>query len=136
MPYRHVLVMCDGSSEADEAVRAASEIALADRAQLTVAAVVELERPGRGCGAWSSTWNDVLRDAAAADLARAAKLVDSPAHFTVLSGAQATALAEGARELGCDAIMIPSRTRLGRILSHRRDSVLRRRTNCAVLQPR
>jgi nucleotide-binding universal stress UspA family protein len=136
MPYRHVLVMCDGSSEADEAVRAASEIALADHARLTVAAVVEFEQPGRGCGAWSRTWNDVLRDAAQADLARAAKVVESPAHFTVLSGAPETALADGARELGCDAIMLPSRTRLARILSRDRASVLRRRTSCAVLQPR
>lgn len=37
MPYRHLLVICDGSSEADDAVRAASELARRDRAKLTVA---------------------------------------------------------------------------------------------------
>jgi nucleotide-binding universal stress UspA family protein len=73
MAYRHVLVICDGSSEADDAVRAASELARRDRAKLTVAAVVELARPGRDCTVGASTWNEVLRDSARADLDRAAR---------------------------------------------------------------
>lgn len=138
MPYRHLLVVADGSSEADEAVTAASNLALADHARLTVAAVVELEQPGRGCAAYASTWNAVLREAAEADLARAAKLVNSPAHFTVLCGSPAKALAEGARELGCDAIMLPSppRRRIRRLISRDRAASVRRSTNCEVLQPR
>jgi nucleotide-binding universal stress UspA family protein len=138
MPYRHLLVVCDGSSEADEAVRAASELAMRDHARLTIAAVVELGTPGRGCGAETITWNNVLRDAAAADLERAAKVVDSPAHFTVLTGPLGRAIADGARELGCDAIMLPPRPRrrLSRILSRDKAPSLRRRTTCTVLQPR
>jgi nucleotide-binding universal stress UspA family protein len=138
MPYRHLLVVCDGSAEADEAVTAASDLALADRAKLTVAAVVEFEQSGRGCVAYTSTWNEVLREAAEADLARAAKLVNSPAHYTVLSGPPAKALAEGARELGCDAIMLPSppRRRIRRLISRDRAALVRRSTNCEVLQPR
>jgi nucleotide-binding universal stress UspA family protein len=138
MAYQHVLVVCDGSSEADEAVRAASEIALRDRARLTVAAVVELERPGRGCQFGASTWNEVLHDAASADLDRARSVVDSPAHFTILAGPPGRALVDGARELGCDAIILPPRprTRLRRILSRDRALAVRRRTGCDVLQIR
>lgn len=138
MAYQHVLVVCDGSSAADEAVQAASELARRDGARLTVAAVVELERPGRGCQFGASTWNDVLRDAATADLDRARTVVDSPAHFTLLCGSPRRALADGVRELGCDAIMLPPgpRGRLSRLLSRDRAEAVRRWTNCTVLQPR
>lgn len=138
MPYRHLLVLCDGSAEADEAVRAASELALRDRALLTVASVVELERPGRGCQLGSDTWNDVLRDAAWAELERARAVVQSPARFTILAGAPGRALADGVRELGCDAVMLPSRPRrrLNRLLSRHRAAAVRRRITCPVLQPR
>ena len=137
MPYQHLLVVCDGSSEADEALRAASELARRDRARLTVAAVVELERPGRGCQVGASTWNEVMRDAASGDLDRARAVTDAPAEFTVLCGPPGRALVDGVRELGCDAIMLPRRRgRLGRILTHDEAPLVRRRTNCVVLQPR
>ena len=138
MPYRHLLVICDGSAEADDAVRAASELARRDRAKLTVAAVVELARSGRDCTGGASEWNAVLRDAARADLDRAAGILDSPAVFTVLYGEPARAAAEGARVLGCDAIMLPapSRRRLGRLFARDRAPALRQRAACPVLQPR
>jgi nucleotide-binding universal stress UspA family protein len=137
MAYQHVLVVSDGSVSGDDAVRAASRLAAHDHSRLTVVAVAEIERPGRGCVFGTSTWNDVLRDAAAADLERARKVVESPAHFTVVCGERSRAVAEAARDLGCDAIMIARpRRRLTRIL--RRDAVraVSRRTDCAVLQPR
>ncbi len=138
MAYRHLLVICDGSSEADDAVRAASELARRDQAKLTLAAVIELARSGRDCTVGASAWNEVLRDAARADLDRAALALDVPAAFTVLYGDPARAAADGARNLGCDAIMLPapSRRRLGRLLARDRASALRRRANCPVLQPR
>jgi nucleotide-binding universal stress UspA family protein len=137
MPYAHVLVVCDGSSEADEAVRAASELAIRDRARLTVAAVVELEPPGRGCQVGAGTWNDVMRDAASADLDRARKVIGAPAQFTVLCGPRGRALVNGVQELGCDAIMLPRRRRrMSKILVRDPAPTVRRRTNCAVLQPR
>jgi len=94
MSYRHLLVICDGRSEADDAARA--------------------------------------------DLDRAARVLGSPAAFAVLYGEPSRAAAEGARELGCDAIMLPapSRRRLGRLPARDRASALRRRANCPVLQPR
>jgi nucleotide-binding universal stress UspA family protein len=135
MPYRHVLVVCDGSSEGYEAVRAASELAVRDDAQLTVAAVVELEGTSRCFGSGRTTWNDVLLDAAASDLERARPLVRTPADFTVLIGPMATASAEAEREYGCDLIVVGERPRrwLGRALRRDRAKALRRRTNCPVM---
>jgi nucleotide-binding universal stress UspA family protein len=134
MPYRHVLVVCDGSSEGDEAVRAASELAVRDHALLTVAAVAQLEQPGRSCQCGTSIWNDVLLDSAAADLERARALVDSPARFTVLTGSIGPALADAESELGCDVIVLaaPPRRRLIRIFTRDQARAVRRRTRCPV----
>jgi nucleotide-binding universal stress UspA family protein len=136
--YRSLLVYCDGTPEADEAVVAASGLARRDHALLTIAAVVELERPSIRCGMHTSTWNDVLRDAASDDLERAARLVDSPAHFTVLCGEPNQAIADCAAERGCDAIMLPPapRRRLSRMLARDRVAAIRRLASCAVVQPR
>jgi nucleotide-binding universal stress UspA family protein len=137
MPYRHVLAVCDGSAGAEAAVRAASALARRDGAQLTLAAVVELERPGHGCQFGASTWNDVLRDAAWTELTRARAVVDSPAQLRILAGAPGRALADGALEVGADAIMLPARStsRLKRMLSRDPAPALRRRVNCVVLHP-
>jgi nucleotide-binding universal stress UspA family protein len=135
MPYRHVLVVCDGSSEGYEAVRAASELAVRDHALLTVAAVAELVRPNRGCQFGTSTWNEVLLDAAAADLDRARRVVESPARFTVLSGNVALAIAAAEEELSCDVIVVPERPRrrLSRILRRDHTKAVRGRTHCPVM---
>jgi nucleotide-binding universal stress UspA family protein len=138
MAYRNLLVLCDASAESDEAVVAASELARRDRAQLTIAAVAELEAPSRRCGFGTHEWNEVLRDAASADLDRAAKLVDSPAHFTVLCGKPGPAIVECADRLGCDAIMLPSPPRrlLSRMVHRDQAPAVRRLATCAVLRPR
>ena len=70
-----MLVAYDGTSEGDEAVLAAGLLAERDQARLTIAVVVELERPGRWVTRWNrgtGVWNDVLLDRARADLQRAA----------------------------------------------------------------
>jgi nucleotide-binding universal stress UspA family protein len=141
MSYRHVLVAYDGTPEADAAVLAAAALARRDGSRLTVAAVVDLERPSRRITRLpmnTSVWNDVLLDEARADLERAERLLDVPAERTVLFGSQARALADGADEFGCDAIMMPARPRgpLARTLLARRAWAIRRRTTCAVLEPR
>ena len=96
--YRSLLVYCDGSPEADEAVIAAAELARRDHARLTVAAVAELERPSIRCGMRTNTWNDVLRDAATADLERAARLLDWEPELSLEQGISDTLACFSRRE--------------------------------------
>ena len=140
MAYRHLLVAYDGTSEGDEAVLAAEAIARRSAARLTVVVVVDLERPTRFITRWprqTSVWNDVLLDRARADLDRAARLLQAPAELTVLFGSPTRALADGAEEFDCDAIMLPARPhgRLARMLVRDRAAAIRRRVSCAVLRP-
>ena len=134
--YEHVLVVTDGSHQADRAVAAAAELARDHRARLTLAAVVELEHPGRHCAYGSSEWNLVLRDAARSDLDRAWRLADMPAGREILYGKPVQAVADGARALGCDVIVIPAAHRrvVGR-LRRDRGAELRRQSGCEVIQP-
>jgi nucleotide-binding universal stress UspA family protein len=141
LPYQHILVAYDGTSEGDAAVLAASKLARRDGARLTVVTVVSLERPVRRVTRLpmlTGVWNDVLLDRARADLERADGLLDMPAERTVLFGSQTKALAAGVEEFGCDAIMLPAR-RPGRLaqrlhLDHSRR--LQRRATVPVLHPR
>ena len=134
MPYRHVLVVCDGSSEGYDAVRAASELAVRDRATLTVAAVAELDHPGRCSSFGVGGWNDTLIEAADEDLDRARRLVDGPASFTVLTGPIERALADAERQLGCDLIVLPRPAGgLGRIFRRDHSKTVGRRTGCQVM---
>ena len=109
--YEHILVAYDGTSEGDAALLTASKLAARDGARLTIVTVVALERTVRGVRRLpmlTSVWNDVLLDRARADLERAERLLDMPAERTVLFGPQTKALAAGAEEFGCDAIMLPA----------------------------
>ncbi len=136
MTYEHVLAVTDGSREADRAVEAASDLAWQHRARLTVATVVQLERPGRQCGPAPGVWNDVLRDAARADLDRAQRLVRIPADYEIFYGKPVQALAEGAQALGCDVIVLPSASRgLSRMLHRDPAAALAQRVQCEVIQP-
>jgi nucleotide-binding universal stress UspA family protein len=133
--YSHVLVMCDGSAGSDVAVRSASQFAARDHAQLTVVAVAQTERLDT-CIVGTDVWNDVLREAAEADLERARAVVDSPARFVVLCGDPAGALAAAASAFGCDAIVLArSRRSIGRLGERRLVAAVRRRTDCSVIQP-
>ena len=112
VPYQHILVEYDGTSDGDAALLAARDLAVRDGAKLTVVAVVALEQTMRRVTRLpmlTGVWNDVLLDRARADLERAEHLLDTPAEFTVLFGPQTKALAAGAEEFGCDAIMLPAR---------------------------
>jgi nucleotide-binding universal stress UspA family protein len=141
IPYRHLLVAYDGTSEGEEAVVAAGLLAERDGARLTIAAVVELERSPRWVTRWSrgtGVWNDVLLDRARADLEHAARLASPPAELTVLVGRPDRALPEAADELDCDAIVLPPspRGRTRRLLRRNHVATIRRRTSCEVVQPR
>jgi nucleotide-binding universal stress UspA family protein len=141
LPYRHILVAYDGTSEGDEAIVAADLLAQQDGSRLTIVVVVEMERPLRWVTRWprgTSVWNDVLLDRARADLERAARLVEAPANLTVLFGPPRQAIPDGAKEFDCDAIMLPPRRRhrLARLISRDQAAAIRRRASCDVLQPR
>ena len=141
MAYQHILVAYDGTTEGDAALLEASELVTRDRARLTIVTVVALERPIRRATRLpmlTSVWNDVLLDRARADLERTERLLDVPAERTVLFGSQTKALAAGAEEFGCDAIMLPaSRSqRLAKLLHLDRSSRLQRRASVPVLRPR
>ncbi|MFZ0376879.1 MAG: universal stress protein [Solirubrobacteraceae bacterium] len=141
MPYRHLLVAYDGTSEGDEAIVAADLLAQQDRSRLTIVVVVELERPLRWVTRWprgTSVWNDVLLDRARDDLERAARLVEARGNLTVLFGPPHRAIPDGAEEFDCDAIMLPPRPRrrLARLISRDQAAAIRRRASCEVLQPR
>jgi nucleotide-binding universal stress UspA family protein len=137
--YRHILVAYDGTSDGDAALLAASRLAARDGARLTIVTVVTLERPIRRVTRLpmlTSVWNDVLLDRARADLERADQLLDIPAERTVLFGPQIKALAAGAEEFGCDAIMLPGRQPrwLAKLLHHDRSRRLQRRAKVPVLR--
>jgi nucleotide-binding universal stress UspA family protein len=139
--YRHILVSYDGTSEGDAAVLAARKLATRDGARLTIVTVVTLERPIRRVTRLpmlTSVWNDVLLDRARADLDRADRLLDMPAERTVLFGPQTKALAAGAEEFGCDAIMLPARNSWwpAKLLHHERARRLQRRAGVPVVHPR
>jgi nucleotide-binding universal stress UspA family protein len=141
VPYQHILVSYDGTSEGDAVLLAASKVARRDGARLTIVTVVALERPIRRLTRLpmlTSVWNDVLLDRARADLDRADRLLDMPAERTVLFGSQTAALAAGAEEFGCDAIMLPDpRSRwLAKLLHLDRPRRLQRRAAVSVLRPR
>jgi nucleotide-binding universal stress UspA family protein len=139
--YRHILVAYDGTRDGDAALLAANKLATRDGALLTVVTVVALERTIRRITRLpmlTGVWNDVLLDRARADLQRADRLLDVPAERTVLFGPFTKALAAGADEFGCDAIMLPARRhpRLTQLLQLDRSGRLQRRAGVPVLRPR
>jgi nucleotide-binding universal stress UspA family protein len=139
--YQHILVAYDGTPAGDSALRAASKLATRDGARLTIVTVVTLERPIRRVTRLpmlTSLWNDVLLDRTRADLERADRLLDVPAERTVLFGPLTKALAAGAEEFGCDAIILPARQPrwLAKLLRYDRARRLQRRAGVPVLRPR
>ena len=141
MAYQHILVEYDGTSDGDAALLAAGSLALRDGARLTVVTVVALERTMRRVTRvpmLTSVWNDVLLDRARADLERADRLLDTPAERTVLFGPRIKALAAGAAEFGCDAVMLaaPQSWWYHELRHSRRSRRLSRLSGVAVLRPR
>jgi nucleotide-binding universal stress UspA family protein len=139
--YQHILVEYDGTSDGDAAVLAARNLALRDGTRLTIVTVVVLEQTMRRVTRLpmlTSVWNDVLLDRARADLERADQLLDAPAQCTVLFGPRTRALAAGAAEFGCDAIMLaaPRSERLARLLHLDLSRRVQRRAALPVLHPR
>ncbi len=141
MAYQHILVEYYGTSEGDAALLAADELAIRDGARLTIVTVVALEPTIRRITRLpmlTGVWNDVLLDRARADLKRADRLLGTSTERTVLFGSRTKALAAGASEFGCDAIMLPAprSRRLGAVPHRRYSRRLSRLTGVPVLSPR
>jgi len=110
--FHHILVVCEDSPDGDDALFAASGLAQQTGSKLTVAAVADVNMPGRKlcCGSGAACLNYTEREDASARLRRARLLLtDGPdAEFVVALGSRATALIAAAAENECDLIVVPA----------------------------
>ncbi len=112
---RNILVACQSTPDGDLALFTAAALARQTGARLTVAAVADINTPGRKrcCGSGAMCLNHAEREDAAARLLRAELLLtDGPdADFITTYGVRATALIQEAAHRGCDLIVIPASPR-------------------------
>jgi hypothetical protein len=131
----HTLVLYRASERADELLRSVCMAARERGSRVTVLALALHERPSRCCNTRSVYWNEVCRELARDDLARAAQAVDghaavdfdllvAPGHHLV-STLTREAVARGADEI---VLADPPRSRLSRLERRR----LRRRSPVPV----
>ena len=118
----HTLVLYRASARADELLRNICLAAREPGSRVTVLALARQESPSRCCNTRSVYWNEVCRELARDDLARAARAVDgqaavdfdllvAPGHHLV-STLTREALARGADEI---VLADPPRSRLSRL---------------------
>ena len=135
-PGAHTLVLYRRSARADEALRSLCLAASLRGSVVTMLALAAEERPSsRCCDTRSVMWNQICRDLARDDLARAAQVVEDQAKvdFDVLvaPGRQAVdAVTREALARGADEIVLadPTASGLGRLERRR----LRRRSPVPV----
>ena len=112
---RHILVVCQSTADGDQALFTAAALAEQTGARLTVAAVADINMPGRRrcCGSGAMCLNHAEREDAASRLLRAELLLtDGPdADFITTYGVRATALIQEAAHRRCDLIVIPASPR-------------------------
>lgn len=113
--FHHILVMCEDSPDGDQALFAAAGLAEQTGSKLTVAAVADVNMPGRKlcCGSGAACMNHIEREDAGARLRRARLLLtDGPdAEFVVALGSRAGALIATAAQRECDLIVVPASPR-------------------------
>ena len=113
--FHNILVVCEDSPDGDGALFAAAGLAQQTGAKLTVAAVADVNMPGRKlcCGSGAACLNYTEREDASARLRRARLLLtDGPdADFLVALGARAEALIDAAAANDCDLIVVPASPR-------------------------
>ena len=131
----HTLVLYRASERADELLRTICLAARECGSRVTVLALALQERPSRCCGMRSVYWNEVCRELAGDDLARAAQVVDGQAgvDFDLLVAPGHRLVSTLTREAwarGADEIVLadPPRSRLSRLERRR----LRRRSPVPV----
>ena len=127
----HTLVLYRSSDRADSALQAVCQHARERASRVTVVVLARQEDPRSGCcDTRSVLWNQVCRDLANEDLARASRAVENQAgvHFVVLEAPDrkvVDAIAQEAFTRGADEIVLadPRASGLGRLEQRR----LRRR---------
>ena len=131
----HTLVLYRASVRADELLRSLCLAARERGSRVTVLALAPQERPSRCCNTHSVYWNEVCRELACDDLARAAQVMDGQAEvdfdLLVAPGHRlVSTLTREAVERGADEIVLadPPRSRLSRLERRR----LRRRSPVPV----
>ena len=134
--FHHILVVCEDSPDGDRALFAAAGLARQTGSKLTVAAVADVNMPGRKlcCGSGAACLNYTEREDASARLRRARLLLtDGPgAEFVVALGSRAGALVAAAARLECDVIVIPASPR-SRLPGHRTTDDARRLRRLATV---
>lgn len=113
--FQHILVLCEDSPDGDHALFTAAGLAEQAGARLTVAAVADVNMPGRKrcCGSGAMCLNHAEREDAAARLRRSALLLTdaSDAEFVTALGTRARALVSAAAQRDCDLIVVPASPR-------------------------
>jgi hypothetical protein len=131
----HTLVLYRASARADELLRSLCLAARERGLRVTVLALAPQERPSRCCNTRSVYWNELCRELAHDDLARAAQVMNGQAgvdlDLLVAPGHRlVSTLTREAVERGADEIVLadPPRSRLSRLERRR----LRRRSPVPV----
>jgi nucleotide-binding universal stress UspA family protein len=138
--FRHILVVCEDSPDGDGALFAAAGLAQQTDSKLTVAAVADVNMPGRKrcCGTGAMCLNYTEREDASARLRRARLLLtDGPgAEFVVALGSRAGALVATAARHECDLIVVPAspRSRIPGLSASDDARRLRRLSTVPILQ--
>ncbi|MGE5407560.1 MAG: universal stress protein, partial [Syntrophothermus sp.] len=140
MGFSNILVVCEDTPDGDLALFTAAGLAEQCGAQLTVAAVADVNMPGnRRCsGSGGMCLNRTEREDAKSRLRRARLLLSEgpETEFVTALGARAKALVAAALEHDCDLIVIPASPRsLIPILPSRDDAPrVRRLATVPVMQ--
>jgi nucleotide-binding universal stress UspA family protein len=136
----HILVVCEDTPDGDHALFTAAGVAQQMSAQLTVAAVADVNTRERRrcCGSGAMYLDRTEREDAAARLRRAGVLLtEHPGtDFITVRGDRATALITAAAHHDCDLIVVPAsrRRRVPRPWIGDDTRRLRRRATVPVLQ--
>jgi hypothetical protein len=132
---RRVLVVYEPGRSGEAVLAIARELAVEERAALTVAGVVPQAAHGRGCIGSPSAYNSAVRDAVERELAEAReglREAGDRAVFRLLVEGKDPPLQDWSAESGFDVILLPARRRPIRSLKHPAAAGLKRRTGADV----
>jgi nucleotide-binding universal stress UspA family protein len=141
MAVGHILCCYRPGARADRALRAASQLALRERAELTIAVVREARGAARACcGMTAGYWDQLLDEADQDDARQAQEIAGSgrvPTRVVILRGPRAPELiSDYARDEHCDVIAVPARSLLagGDALPRRTVRRIRKSAPCEVIE--